>query len=156
VQVAQIAKEAGLSKLATVAVDGSKIRASASQHKAMSYVRMLGTREPERAPVSVPRNRRQLPTNPKHSAPSPLPRQLACPVLLPTRSAICVHPDARGLGLADELTRQICHDALQRHEVPFLHVLEENQPAIALYLKLGFRVHQKIDVVGYQRREMPA
>ncbi len=40
VQVVQIAQEAGLVKLGTVAVDGSKVKANASKHKAMSYQRM--------------------------------------------------------------------------------------------------------------------
>lgn len=40
VQVVQIAKSAGLVKLGTVAVDGSKVKANASRHKAMSYARM--------------------------------------------------------------------------------------------------------------------
>lgn len=40
-QVAQIAAEAGMVKLGLVAVDGTKIKANASKHKAMSYDRML-------------------------------------------------------------------------------------------------------------------
>ena len=40
VQVVQIARVAGLVKLGTVAVDGTKVRANASKHKAMSYSRM--------------------------------------------------------------------------------------------------------------------
>jgi len=40
VQVVQIARDAGLVKMGTLAVDGSKIRANASKHKAMSYERM--------------------------------------------------------------------------------------------------------------------
>ena len=40
VQVVQVAREAGLVKLGTVAVDGSKLTANASKHKAMSYGRM--------------------------------------------------------------------------------------------------------------------
>ena len=40
VQVVQVAREAGLVKLGTVAVDGSKLKANASKHKAMSYGRM--------------------------------------------------------------------------------------------------------------------
>jgi len=39
VQVVKIAKEAGLVKLGTLAVDGSKIKANASKHPAMSYGR---------------------------------------------------------------------------------------------------------------------
>ncbi len=40
VQVVQMAGEVGLVKLGTVAVDGSKVKANASKHKAMSYGRM--------------------------------------------------------------------------------------------------------------------
>jgi transposase len=40
VQVVQTAREAGLVKLGTLAVDGSKLKANASKHKAMSYARM--------------------------------------------------------------------------------------------------------------------
>lgn len=40
VQLVQMAREAGLVKLGTVAVDGSKIRANASKRKAMTYKRM--------------------------------------------------------------------------------------------------------------------
>ena len=37
VQVVQIARDAGLVRMGTLAIDGSKIRANASKHKAMSY-----------------------------------------------------------------------------------------------------------------------
>jgi transposase len=40
VQVVQIAREAGLAKFGTLAVDGTKIKANASKHRAMSYDRM--------------------------------------------------------------------------------------------------------------------
>jgi IS5 family transposase len=40
VQVVRIAQEAGLVKLGTLAIDGSKLKANASKHKAMSYGRM--------------------------------------------------------------------------------------------------------------------
>jgi len=40
VQVVQIAGTAGLVRLGTVSVDGTKVRANASKHKAMSYGRM--------------------------------------------------------------------------------------------------------------------
>lgn len=43
VQVVKMAKECGLVKLGTVAVDGTKIKANASRHKAMSYERMQKT-----------------------------------------------------------------------------------------------------------------
>ncbi|HMP36110.1 MAG TPA: IS1182 family transposase [Phycisphaerales bacterium] len=40
VQIVQIAREAGLVRMGTIAVDGTKIRADASKRKAMSYDRM--------------------------------------------------------------------------------------------------------------------
>ena len=40
VQVLQLCAEAGLVKLGRVAVDGTKVKANASKHKAMSYARM--------------------------------------------------------------------------------------------------------------------
>lgn len=40
VQVVQLAGEAGLVKLGTVAVDGTKVKANASRHKSMSYKEM--------------------------------------------------------------------------------------------------------------------
>lgn len=40
VQVVGIAREVGLVKLGSVAIDGSKVKANASKHKAMSYGRM--------------------------------------------------------------------------------------------------------------------
>ena len=40
VQVVQIAREADLVQLGTIAIDGTKVRANASRHKAMSYGRL--------------------------------------------------------------------------------------------------------------------
>ncbi|MDA2939093.1 IS1182 family transposase, partial [Acidobacteria bacterium AH-259-A15] len=40
VQVVQLAQEIGVLKLGTLAIDGSKVKANASKHKAMSYGRM--------------------------------------------------------------------------------------------------------------------
>ena len=45
VQVVQTAQEVGLVKLGSVAVDGTKVKASASKHKAMSYGRMKQEQE---------------------------------------------------------------------------------------------------------------
>jgi transposase len=41
VQVLKLARECGLVKLGTIAVDGTKVKANASRHKAMSYKRMV-------------------------------------------------------------------------------------------------------------------
>ena len=43
VQAVRLAREMGLAKLGTIAVDGTKIKANASRHKAMSYGRMQTT-----------------------------------------------------------------------------------------------------------------
>jgi len=51
VQVVRIAKEVGLVKLGTVAVDGTKVKASASKHKAMSYGRMQEEEQRLRAEI---------------------------------------------------------------------------------------------------------
>ena len=51
VQVLRLCQAAGLVKLGTVALDGSKVKANASRHKAMSYGRM-GTRRPGCRPKS--------------------------------------------------------------------------------------------------------
>ena len=54
-------------------------------------------------------------------------------------SAICCHPDWRGRGLPTELMRLVSQAIVARGETPFLHVIAENAPAIALYEKLGLR-----------------
>lgn len=51
VQVVQLAKEAGLVKMGTVAVDGSKVKANASKRKAMSYERMLSEEKKLRSQI---------------------------------------------------------------------------------------------------------
>ena len=53
VQVVQLARELGLVKLGTVAIDGTKIKANASRHKAMSYERMQQTEADLKAQINV-------------------------------------------------------------------------------------------------------
>jgi ribosomal protein S18 acetylase RimI-like enzyme len=53
-------------------------------------------------------------------------------------SAICVRPEMRGKGYAAALTGHLMRLALDRGEIPFLHVRPDNAPAIALYKRLGF------------------
>ena len=59
-------------------------------------------------------------------------------------SAICTHPQARGRRLAEVLVRHLMHAAFARGERPFLHVLPDNDAAIALYRRLGFDVRAEI------------
>lgn len=62
-------------------------------------------------------------------------------------SAICTHPDARGRRLAERLTMHLVRAALQRGEVPFLHVRPDNTAAVSLYRRLGFEVRAQLRVV---------
>ncbi|NJM44553.1 MAG: transposase, partial [Brachymonas sp.] len=51
-QVVVLARELGLVKLGTVAIDGTKLKANASRHKAMSYGRMLQSEQEIKAQIS--------------------------------------------------------------------------------------------------------
>lgn len=64
-------------------------------------------------------------------------------------SGICVASDARGHGFGAALTLQLARSALARGEAPFLHVFPDN-PAIALYRRLGFRIRTKLWVLWHR------
>ncbi len=53
VQVVRLAREMGLVKLGTIAVDGTKVKANASRHKAMSYERMLQSERELKAQIDA-------------------------------------------------------------------------------------------------------
>ncbi len=53
VQVVRLAREMGLVKLGTIAVDGTKVKANASRHKAMSYAHMLKTEAELKAQIQA-------------------------------------------------------------------------------------------------------
>lgn len=61
-------------------------------------------------------------------------------------SAICVHPAARGRGLGSRLTLGLVQAARRRGEASFLHVFPDN-PAAALYARLGFRERRRLAVI---------
>ncbi len=65
-------------------------------------------------------------------------------------SAVCTHPDAQRQGLAGALTLQLAAAIRERGDEAFLHVVEENEAAIRLYLKLGFRVRRKVEAFAAQ------
>lgn len=57
VQVVRLAREMGLVKLGTIAVDGTKVKANASRHKAMSYGHMLKVEAELKAQIAALLNR---------------------------------------------------------------------------------------------------
>jgi ribosomal protein S18 acetylase RimI-like enzyme len=64
-------------------------------------------------------------------------------------SGICVSPDARGQGFGAALTLYLARAALARGEAPFLHVFPDN-PAAALYARLGFRLRTTLWVLWHR------
>ncbi|NBS95284.1 MAG: GNAT family N-acetyltransferase [Betaproteobacteria bacterium] len=59
-------------------------------------------------------------------------------------SGVCTHPEYRGQGLARRLVSTLIDRALRRQEIPFLHVLSTNRPALDLYQRMGFLNVQEI------------
>jgi predicted GNAT family acetyltransferase len=55
-------------------------------------------------------------------------------------SAVCTAPAFRGHGYARDLIIAVSTAIVARAETPFLHVFDDNRPAIALYEKIGFTV----------------
>jgi GNAT superfamily N-acetyltransferase len=53
-------------------------------------------------------------------------------------SAVCTHPAHRGKRLSAALIGALGHAAFDRGETPFLHAFADNEPALAVYRKLGF------------------
>jgi predicted GNAT family acetyltransferase len=54
-------------------------------------------------------------------------------------SAVCTHPDHRGHGYAAALMQAVMAGMRVRKEIPFLHVRADNEQAVGLYERLGFR-----------------
>lgn len=54
-------------------------------------------------------------------------------------SAVCTHPDFNGRRYARRLLGWLSNDNLARGRAPFLHVSQDNQRALALYERNGYR-----------------
>jgi len=67
VQVVRLGREMGLVKLGTIAVDGTKIKANASRHKAMSYGHMLKVEAELKAQIDAAQARRAWRPLAKHA-----------------------------------------------------------------------------------------
>jgi len=61
-------------------------------------------------------------------------------------SAVCTHPDFRGMGYAKALMLHVMKIILDNSFTPFLHVLSNNSNAIELYKAIGFRIRKQIFV----------
>jgi GNAT superfamily N-acetyltransferase len=65
-------------------------------------------------------------------------------------SAVCTHPNFRGRGYGNALMSVVISDIMNRGETPFLHVRTDN-PAIALYKKLGFQARAQLYLAVIQQ-----
>lgn len=54
-------------------------------------------------------------------------------------SAVCTRPGYEGRGYASRLIRQVMQGMLARNDIPFLHVATNNDRAISVYERYGFR-----------------
>jgi ribosomal protein S18 acetylase RimI-like enzyme len=61
-------------------------------------------------------------------------------------SAVCTHPDHLGKGYAAGLMLEIMRRIRERGETPFLHVRSDNQRAIQIYERLGFRLRREFQL----------
>ncbi len=66
-------------------------------------------------------------------------------------TAICTHPDARGRGLAERLTRLVTDRIIGEGDAAFLHAYPHNLGAIRLYERLGFRLRTELVVQFWSR-----
>lgn len=59
-------------------------------------------------------------------------------------SGVCTHPDFTGRGLARSLVEILVRRQLARGQTPFLHVMQANERARALYARMGFAHRQQL------------
>ncbi len=58
-------------------------------------------------------------------------------------SGVCTHPEFQGRGYARRLMALLIRRQMQRGQIPFLHVLGDNDRALRVYEGMGFRHHQQ-------------
>lgn len=66
-------------------------------------------------------------------------------------SGVCTHPDFRGRRLARALSAHVAARIQARGETPYLHAYADNETAIRLYERLGFRLRCAISVAVLKR-----
>ena len=67
-------------------------------------------------------------------------------------TAVCTHPEHRGHGYAQALLAAVSRGIAARGEIPFLHVYSDNEPAIALYRRMGMSIRRHIEVTVLSAR----
>lgn len=66
-------------------------------------------------------------------------------------SAICTHPDATGKGYGAALLSIACARILEKGDIPFLHVRNDNIRAIKMYEKAGFSIRCEMDFAIFKK-----
>jgi ribosomal protein S18 acetylase RimI-like enzyme len=69
-------------------------------------------------------------------------------------SAVCTHPNHLGKGFAASLLLHQLNLILSQGQLAFLHVRADNDRAIALYERLGFKVRRAMNFYFMKRREI--
>jgi ribosomal protein S18 acetylase RimI-like enzyme len=67
-------------------------------------------------------------------------------------SAVCTDPTHLGKGYASHLMSHACETIIQRGNIPFLHVKQDNARAIAKYEHLGFSIRSSFYFAVIKRR----
>lgn len=67
-------------------------------------------------------------------------------------SAVCTHPDQLGKGFGAHMLSVLSTDVLAKGSVPFLHVRQDNERAIAMYRRLGYAVSREMFFAIFRRR----
>jgi ribosomal protein S18 acetylase RimI-like enzyme len=66
-------------------------------------------------------------------------------------SAVCTHPDFLGRGYATALLQHQLLLITEQEQIPFLHVREDNERAIGVYERLGFKLRGPMHFYFFRR-----
>jgi len=61
-------------------------------------------------------------------------------------SSVATHPEYHGKGYARGLMEALMRKQMLNNEIPFLHVMSENEHAYAIYQRMGFSTYKEIPV----------